>query len=377
MKIYYLANARMPSEKAYGIQTAKMCEAFIEAGVELTLVVPDRNGPKNSLREFYRLRVDVPVVRLPVPDYYTRGRFGYAFSSVVFMLLSALFVLRKRLRERLAVYTLDMDAFSNCLFPLLAPTFSEVHSDKRPTFLQKILVHRAHGIIATNGPIEESLKATFKIPNDRLLVEPNGVDESQFKHTLSREEARREVGLDEHGQVALYVGRFYAWKRLGILNEVAQTLKPDAVRVVVAGGSRERFEQEFKTPGDALTFVEDIPYAEVPRWLAAADVLLILGSKEGDESFRYTSPMKVYEYAAAKRSIVASDTPALRYPLDDTRAFFYAPDNAQSLAKVVREALTSPSANSKIEYAYRDAQEHTWRRRAERIVDFMNKHMNL
>ena len=41
-KIYFVANARMPSEKANGIHIAKMCEALIKRGYDVTLVVPSR-----------------------------------------------------------------------------------------------------------------------------------------------------------------------------------------------------------------------------------------------------------------------------------------------------------------------------------------------
>ena len=42
MKITYLANIRLPTEKAHGIQITKMCESFASLGHEVTLVVPDR-----------------------------------------------------------------------------------------------------------------------------------------------------------------------------------------------------------------------------------------------------------------------------------------------------------------------------------------------
>ncbi|HEV8666352.1 MAG TPA: hypothetical protein VN665_00695, partial [Candidatus Paceibacterota bacterium] len=64
MKIYYVANARMPTEKAHGIQIAKMCEAFIESGIDLTLVVPSRKTTPESVQEFYNLRTPVAVQRL-------------------------------------------------------------------------------------------------------------------------------------------------------------------------------------------------------------------------------------------------------------------------------------------------------------------------
>lgn len=42
MKLLYIANLRMPTPKAYGIQIAKNCEAFARAGLEVELVVPSR-----------------------------------------------------------------------------------------------------------------------------------------------------------------------------------------------------------------------------------------------------------------------------------------------------------------------------------------------
>ena len=41
-KIIYIADTRMPTEMAHGLQIMKMCEAFVESGVELELIIPLR-----------------------------------------------------------------------------------------------------------------------------------------------------------------------------------------------------------------------------------------------------------------------------------------------------------------------------------------------
>jgi len=46
MKLTYIVNARLPTEKAHGIQIMKMCESFSRAGAKLTLIVPKRRQPK-------------------------------------------------------------------------------------------------------------------------------------------------------------------------------------------------------------------------------------------------------------------------------------------------------------------------------------------
>ncbi len=99
MKMYYVVNARLPNKKAYGIQIAKMCEAFIEAGVDFTLIIPrTRAARSSSTRDFYHLRVDIPTVTLPAPDWYDKGRIGYAISSLIFAKFLFYHFLYRRLR---------------------------------------------------------------------------------------------------------------------------------------------------------------------------------------------------------------------------------------------------------------------------------------
>ena len=42
-KLIYIANARIPTEKAHGIQIMKMCEAFAGLGVDVEIIVPKRS----------------------------------------------------------------------------------------------------------------------------------------------------------------------------------------------------------------------------------------------------------------------------------------------------------------------------------------------
>src|SRR3989344_1389433 len=109
MRLYYVANFYMPFEKAYGIQLAKMCEAVVEEGVDLTLVLPNR-GPQESLRTFYGLRVDIPTLWLPTLVLEKYEWFGYVCMSLSFSISYTLFLWYRLLRsEQFAVYTIDAD----------------------------------------------------------------------------------------------------------------------------------------------------------------------------------------------------------------------------------------------------------------------------
>lgn len=350
MKIYFIANARMPSEKAYGIHIAKMCEAFLEAGHDVQLVVPARAS--GSMREAYGLRAEVPMVRLKSLSFETYERFGFFLMGVSFALMSLWYMWRNKPRkEPFVIYTVDMDTFSHTLLPLMGPTVAEFHSPKKSTPLSRFFFKRAR-IVTTNPLIAGELSKTFNLKN--IPIEPNGVDESFFDLPQTS------------GRVAMYLGRFYKWKGLEILPKAAK-LAPD-VEFKVVGGSYEEFKKVF---GDAegLQFAE-VPFAQVKDELAKADVLLLTGTRKNEDSNRYTAPMKVFEYLATGKPLVVSRTEALMSLIPENLAHYCEPDNPEALAKAIGEALRDTTGrDARIAYA----REHTWGARAERISKLFTK----
>lgn len=372
MKLYYIANARMPSEKAHGIQIAKMCEAFIEEGVDVRLVVPSRRTSPESVQEYYRLRVPVPTTRLLVPDLYLYGTVGYRISSALFMLEHVAYLWWKRLTgERFVAYTVDLDNFSSSALPLAgAPLFTEMHGGKPVTLAQRILFRAARGVIAINPIIVEELKGKFASSKARYLVEPNGVDAADFA-PMEKSEARKALGLPQDTPIILYAGRFFDWKGLEILPKAA-ALMPESLWCLVGGD--ERHFKEFvheAIPGN-LRFMGSRPHAQMRAWLAAADALIVLGTKRDTQSYYYTSPMKLFEYLLSGRPIVASRTPAVQHVVSDAEALFYEPDRAEDLAERLKDALRNDGTiRSRVDAAQRKGAAHSWKARAQRIRHFM------
>ena len=141
MRIYYVANARMPTEKAHGIQIAKMCEALTEAGAEVELIVPRRGHADASVQDFYGLRAAIPTVYLWTPDWYGWGRLGFLVSSLVFMCGYARY-LRRKLREGKGgmIWAIDVDQFSFFFIPFLGmPYVAEIHDAKPDTITFRAL----------------------------------------------------------------------------------------------------------------------------------------------------------------------------------------------------------------------------------------------
>jgi glycosyltransferase involved in cell wall biosynthesis len=366
MKLYYVANARMPSEKAHGIQIAKMCEAFAALGVSVELIVSGRGV--GNLKEFYGLSRDIPTRRIPVIDLQFLGPLGFRLTALQFVIGALGFLFTRVLRgEQFTTYTIDMDAFSFAPLALVPrPLMAEMHSAKKSNVLTRFFFKHAH-VVATNTLIADELAFAFQLPRERLIVEPNGVDASALEHSLSQKEARQRLGLGGE-PFALYVGRIYPWKGLEIL---AKAATDSPLPIYLVGGTHEEYESVTGESALHLECIGSRKAQEVPLWLAAADVVLVLGTAKNEDSYRYTSPMKLFEYLAARRPVVAAKTPANESIIKENAVFWYTPDDHESLCEAIRTAYTSPTAREKIETGYRLALDHTWHARAKRILAFV------
>ena len=97
MKILYIANIRLPTEKAHGIQIMKMCEAFAGLGHEIELVVPWRfNWIKTEPFEYYGVKKNFKITKLPSLDTVWLGRIGFWVQSFTFAEVSVWYALFKK-----------------------------------------------------------------------------------------------------------------------------------------------------------------------------------------------------------------------------------------------------------------------------------------
>jgi glycosyltransferase involved in cell wall biosynthesis len=116
-----------------------------------------------------------------------------------------------------------------------------------------------------------------------------------------------------------------------------------------------------------MTFAGLVGPARVSALLRDADVLVMPTTET--RWARYTSPLKLFEYMAAGKPIVASDLPAIREILTDgENACLVAPGDAHALAAGIRRVLDDPALAARIaRRAFEDAAAYSWDRRAERL----------
>lgn len=274
------------------------------------------------------------------------------------------------------LYTIDADQYSSSALALIpAPLFSEMHGGKSRTFVSRLLFSHLRGVIAINKIIIDELKKAFPRSPARYIAESNGVDLALFA-PRDKSQARLTLGLPRDVPIVLYAGRFYSWKGLEVIPRAA-AISPE-IRWQMVGDTREKFASFAEEPLPAnMHFAGGRPYAEMPLWIASADAVVVLGTKRDEQSYRWTSPMKLFEYLAAGRPIVASATPAVKEVVSADEAFLYEPDDALDLADKARQAVSGGAqAASLVGRAAQSARRLAWNERAKRVIHFIESTLN-
>jgi len=371
MNISYIANARIPTEKAHGIQIIKMCEAFALSN-KLELILPRRlNQIKDNPFSYYGLERTFKIKKLfcldLIPFHKYLGHLGLWIESLTFFFSVLFYTIGKKVD---IIY--GRDSFLLLLSFFKKNLVFEAHTFPKNYFLYSPFFQKLKGIVV----ITQKLKDLFVeqgISPLKIFIAPDGVDLEIFE---TQKECRRKFNLPQDKKIVLYTGHLYGWKGAQVLAEASAYL-PENVEVCFVGGTKEDI-QEFSAqgesaPGGKNNIVGHRPYAEIPYWLKAADVLVLPNSGKEEISKHWTSPMKMFEYMAAKRPIVASDLPSIREILNEENAVLIEPDNPEALARGVKEVLQEPQLFDKIvNRAFQGVQEYTWQKRVEKILFFLN-----
>ncbi len=374
MKMYYVANARMPNEKAHGIQLAKQCEAFAATGVELELILPNlKNEITDSIESYYSLARSIRIIKIPVLNA-GFSRLAYNLRCLSFALFSFVYLIGKVRKKQAIIYTIDLDQFSFFLLPFLrVPVFFEVHGSKKKNLFLTFFLRRVYGVITNSRGVGAKLQAEFGIPKEKMITAPNGIDPALFPSLFSKQEARKVLGLPFEKAIAVHTGQFYDWKGLEIVVETAK-LCPDVLFYFV-GGTEDAYKKTtgIKNIPSNVIFVGHRPLREIPIWAASADVVLVLGTKKNPYSYTETSPMKIFEFLACGRPMVVSGTPANREVVTEREVFFYGPDDARGLAAGIRQSLVGDDMWKRAVYGKEKAKEYTWSERTKKIMKLIKE----
>ncbi len=243
---------------------------------------------------------------------------------------------------------------------------------RKLTDLERYVCTNVDGIICLTNRLADMLRETYHIKAD-VLIAPSAIDSTQ----LEPNNERKSVQIADKRFVILYLGSLHHWKGVDVMIAAMKHLSNAVFRIV--GGTdeavaRHRLIAEQMGVSDTVIFDGYIEPARRFDYLQDADAF-VLPLRHSQISDYFTSPLKIFEYMASGRPIIASDLPSIREILTDGHnALLTAAEDPEALADGIRRLQENPVLAQKLaEQAALDVRERTWDKRAENMIAFMNR----
>jgi glycosyltransferase involved in cell wall biosynthesis len=206
----------------------------------------------------------------------------------------------------------------------------------------------------------------------RVLVTPTGVDLDLFPPDLDGRTVRDRLGLGDRFVVG-WAGSFRRFHSLDLAVEAVAQVDGAVLLLVGDGPERATIEQLARSRRVDVITTGTVAHPDLPAHLAAFDIALVQAA--AGAGFHY-SPLKLAEYLAAGRAVIAPDVPALaeRF-VDGTELVLVPPGDVEGLATALRSLRDDPTRRAELGAAGRTAIERdgTWEHQVARIVDRLDE----
>jgi glycosyltransferase involved in cell wall biosynthesis len=250
------------------------------------------------------------------------------------------------------------------------PVIFEMHadetafSDRGRAALHALAGHPALcGVVTISRPLRAHLQSLF--PASTIMVAHDGADARVRGPSPNNQRFR-----------AGYVGHLYKGRGIELLLQLA-ALHPDMDFEIVGGTPQDLAYWRDQAASHNVIFSGSVPHADVAAKLGTFDIVLapyqkaVFSADGATDTARWMSPLKLFEYMAAAKAILASDLPAIREILTDrVTALLRAPEDVAGWSNALSVLHRNAALRRRLEdAAYADLNAHyTWEQRAKTIL---------
>ncbi len=374
MRILFTYENLLPNDEADSEQFINTAASLSRRGHDVEMIVPrdpSRSLTARDVLEHYQVEGDIKLTQI-------KGATQHLYLQHV---VHALSVGRGLARNDFDIlYTRNLGTLSAALLrgaPCIYEHFRPWGDQFPPMQPWLRAVMRAENFLGAmfHSDLARESYERLDIPKERLAVVHNGFEPDRMEPRLSREEARRQLGLPLDRSVVTYTGRVNHKKGLDVVLDMAKRFDPETGPIFVLVGSTG--DGPIERAAAEIPNVQIEPwqrFADAARFLYAADALLVPPSLDPLTRFGSTVlPIKTFIYLAAGRAIFAPRAPDTKDLLrhDDT-AWLVTPDAPAEAAEQLRVLLADEATRDRLAAnCLALSQTLTWDARAETIERYL------
>ena len=374
MKILFFSHYYTPEGNAPATRVSALCERWVKAGHDVTVVTCPPNVPNGIVYDGYankrtsEVTNGVKVERVKLYIAANRGAVKRVLNYVSYFVKSLLAAMRlpkpdvviatspqifcgyvgvwyKRLR-RVPLVMEIRDIWPESMFavganvPKIGIWMLEI--------IEKAMYRKCDKLVTVGQGYFDRL-AEKGVPKEKMSIVMNGTDLAVYSPREKNMELLKKYGLDGKFVVS-YIGTVGMACGLEVVLEAAEILgrkehkdRKEVVFVVVGDGAhREKLEEEAKKRGLAnIVFTGRQPKSSMPDWVSSSDANLVHLKKT--ELFTTVMPSKIFESAGCKRPIIMGvDGFAKKLVMDAHAGLDMTPENADSLVECVEKLVGNP-----------------------------------
>ena len=352
-KIYYVAELNLPSKSAYSIHVMKMCEAFSRLKYDINLFVINKKNI-NLINKIYNINYKFKIISI--------------FEN--FILLN--FILRIIFSIKILSKELDDDAFflsRSIIFSLLACIFKkkiilELHHEI--TGFSKIIYFLFKKLNLLNNLkfifLNKNLNQIYKIKKENYLILDDAVSLKDFN-------CKKKL---IYKKTCVYIGSFFEGKGIEQIFRLAKKNRKIFFHIY----GEKKYLKSRKNENNVQVF-NYVNYSKIPEILSRYQVALMpyQNKVRGRGSIllqKYMSPLKMFDYLAAKMIIVASNLKVYQHILKNNfNCLLVETNDDNKWSKAIKSALQTKRKNKYLRInAYQTAKKYTWDKRCRNILYF-------
>jgi glycosyltransferase involved in cell wall biosynthesis len=370
-RVFYIGSPEIFSKGASAIHIMKMCQAMGRLGITATLLIPAYRTP-GEMFQYYGVESSFRIVSFPY--------FGNTtVRNITHGILASVYAGKRRKKFDLAV-TRNIVFASIATNILGVPTVYDAHhplvTGARVLFNS---FKRSERLVrfSTNSRGLGEIYLSEGLPLEKLVVAHNGVDLQGYRSLPDKSRARANLGLPPDKKIVCYSGNIYEGRGIEHLIEIAPGMS--GVLFLIVGGLESDVRRcrslAHEKRAENIKFTSYVHHNTVPLYLAASDVLVMpytsrMTIRGGTVARDFTSPIKLFEYMASGRPVVATSIPSVSEILrDGVNAILVPPDSPEALAAGIKRALNDPAlAKALSERASSDVRGYTWEARAKKLL---------
>ena len=358
--INYISELNIPSKSAYSIHVMKMCEAFSKLGYETNLfTIKSQNSPKifKNYNIKYKFKINSVFNNFKKLNFIFRIIFSILIlkknfhKDSIFISRSIIFALFASFLKKRIILELhhEITGFSKLIYFFMSQ-FKLIKN------LRYIFLHK-------------KLRNFYKIDSKKNIVLDDATNLDNFNLKKTK----------KYKNTCVYIGSFFEGKGIEQIFRLAK--KNQKIFFHIYG------EKEFlinKKIEKNIKIFDYVSYSKIPKILSQYEIALMpyQNKVRGRSSIwleKYMSPLKMFDYLASKKIIIASDLNVYKHILKNNfNSKLIKVNDDKKWSKAIQSSFEKNKKNELIKHnAFQTAKKYTWDKRVQKIIIFTNKSLNI